>query len=208
MAHPTGGNYDLEKKNIMLELDQDITLFLNGMNSDGFDTFFWYVSLKYTWFVLGVLLIAYLFVKNKPQEAVWFLLFVVVMILSSDQICNLCKHAVQRFRPCWDEGIMDQVHIVNNDRGGKYGFFSAHAAVFFGLAYMTSKFFHNKYFTITIYTIALMVSYSRIYLGRHFLGDVLVGAVAGTLVAMLAWWAYKRWPLPKQKHNVLQQNKE
>ncbi|MBO7440877.1 MAG: phosphatase PAP2 family protein [Bacteroidales bacterium] len=176
----------------MESLDQDITLYLNSLYSDGFDTFFWYVSLKYTWFVIGALLIAYLFIKQKPREAVWFLLFVVVMILASDQVCNLCKHTVQRFRPCWDEDIMDIVHIVNDDRGGKYGFFSAHSAVFFGLAYMTSKFFRNKYFTITIYVIAVMVAYSRIYLGRHYVGDVLVGAVVGTLFAMLAWWGFQK----------------
>ncbi len=163
------------------------------MYSDGFDTFFWYVSLKYTWFITGALLITFLFIKHKTKEALWFLLAVVVMIVCADQLCNLCKYTVQRFRPCWDEEIKDLVHIVNDDRGGKYGFFSAHAAVFFGLAYMTSKYFRNKYFTITIYVIAVMVAYSRIYLGRHYLGDVLVGAVVGTLFAMLAWWGYKYW---------------
>ncbi|MBQ5513197.1 MAG: phosphatase PAP2 family protein [Bacteroidales bacterium] len=177
----------------MESLDQDITLYLNSMYSDGFDTFFWYVSLKYTWFVMGALLITFLFVKRRPKEALWFLLAVVVMIVCTDQLCNLCKHTVQRFRPCWDEEIKDLVHIVNDDRGGKYGFFSAHSAVFFGLAYMTSKYFRNKYFTATIYVIAVMVAYSRIYLGRHYLGDVLVGAVVGTLFAMLAWWGYKYW---------------
>ena len=177
----------------MESLDQDITLYLNSMYSDGFDTFFWYVSLKYTWFIMGALLITFLFVKRKPKEALWFLLAVVLMIICADQLCNLCKHTVQRFRPCWDEEIKDLVHIVNDDRGGKYGFFSAHSAVFFGLAYMTSRFFRNKYFTATIYVIAVMVAYSRIYLGRHYLGDVLVGAVVGTLFAMLAWWGYKYW---------------
>ncbi len=177
----------------MESLDQDITLYLNSMYSDGFDTFFWYVSLKYTWFIMGALLITFLFFKRRPKEALWFLLAVVLMIVCADQLCNLCKYTVQRFRPCWDEEIKDLVHIVNDDRGGKYGFFSAHAAVFFGLAYMTSRFFRNKYFTATIYVIAVMVAYSRIYLGRHYLGDVLVGAVVGTLFAMLAWWGYKYW---------------
>ena len=177
----------------MESLDQDITLFLNGMYSDGFDTFFWYVSWKYTWFILGALLITFLFVKRKPKETLWFLLAVVLMIVCADQLCNLVKHTVQRFRPCWDENIKDLVHVVNDDRGGKYGFFSAHSAVFFGLAYMTSKFFKNKYFTATIYVISVMVAYSRIYLGRHYVGDVLVGAVVGTLFAMLAWHIYDKY---------------
>lgn len=171
----------------MEHLDQQITLFLNSMYSDGFDTFFWYVSLKYTWFVIGAMLIAFLFFKHKPKEALWFLLAVVLMITCADQLCNLCKYTVQRFRPCWDENIKDLVHIVNDDRGGKYGFFSSHAAIFFGLAYLTSRFFQNKYFTVTIYVVAALVAYSRIYLGRHYLGDILVGAIVGTLFAMAAW---------------------
>ena len=187
----------------MESLDQDITLFLNGMYSDGFDTFFWYVSWKYTWFILGALLISFMFIKRKPKEALWFLLAVVLMIVCADQLCNLVKHTVQRFRPCWDENIKDLVHIVNDDRGGKYGFFSAHSAVFFGLAYMTSKFFRNKYYTATIYVISVMVAYSRIYLGRHYLGDVLVGAVVGTLFAILAWWIYDT----KINKRIKEQNK-
>ncbi len=182
-----------------MELDQDITLFLNSFYSDGMDVFFWYVSLKWTWFVLGGMLLAYLFIKHKPREAFAFLLFVVLMVLVSDQLCNLCKYTVQRLRPCWNEDIWDQVHVVNDDRGGKYGFFSAHAAVFFGLAYMSSRFFSNKFYTATIYVIAVMVSYSRIYLGRHYLGDVLVGAIVGTAVAMGAWWWFNRFKTRIQK---------
>lgn len=184
----------------MESLDQEITLYLNSMYSDGMDSFFWYVSLRYTWFAIGALLIAYLFFKHNPKEALWFLLAVVVMIACADQICNLCKYSVQRLRPCWNEDIKDIVHIVNDDRGGKFGFFSAHSAIFFGLAYMTSKYFKNKYFTITIYVIAVLVAYSRIYLGRHYLGDVLVGAVVGTLFAMLAWWGFTK-VIKKFSHN-------
>jgi undecaprenyl-diphosphatase len=174
----------------MESFDQQITLFLNQFHNSGFDTFFWYVSLKYTWFVFGALLLTYLFIKKKPKEAFIFLLFMGLMILCTDQLCNLVKHGVARLRPCWDEDISPMIHIVNDDRGGKFGFFSAHAAIFFGLAYMTSQYFQQKYYTISIYTIAILVSYSRIYLGRHYLGDVIVGAIVGTLFAILAWKGY------------------
>jgi len=177
----------------IVELDEQITLWLNSFYNDTLDTFFWYVSWKYTWFMIGGLMIAYLFWKQKPKEAVIFLLFVAVMILCADQVCNLFKYTVQRFRPCWDEGLKDMVHIVNGDRGGKYGFFSAHAAIFFGLALMTSRLFRSTAYTISIYAIAALVAYSRIYLGRHFLGDVLVGAAEGTLVAWGAWYFYQRF---------------
>lgn len=176
----------------MESLDQQITLFLNQFYNNELDTFFWYVSLKYTWFVFGALLLIYLFIKKRTKEALLFLLFMGIMVLCTDQLCNLVKHGVARLRPCWDEEISPMVHIVNNDRGGKYGFFSAHSAIFFGLAYMTSQYFQQKYYTISIYAIAILVAYSRIYLGRHYLGDVLVGAIVGTLFAILAWKGYTK----------------
>ncbi len=176
----------------IVAIDEQVTLWLNGFYTDGLDSFFFFAS-KYTWHIAGAIMIAWLFWKKKSKEAIIFLLFVAVMILCADQICNLFKHTVQRLRPCWDSDLMEQVHIVNGDRGGKFGFFSAHAAVSFGLAFLTSRMFQNKWFTAGIYIIATMVSYSRIYLGRHYLGDVLVGAVEGTLVAWAAWYFYEKF---------------
>ena len=179
----------------IISADKAATLFINSVNSPGFDTFFYLVSSKYTWFCVGVGLLFFLFKKAKPnyRTAIIFLLFLAVAILCADQLCNLVKHTAQRFRPCWDESIMDSVHIVNNDRGGKYGFFSAHAATFFALAFMTAQYFKNKYYTIGVYFIALLVSYSRIYLGRHFLGDIFVGAIEGTLIAWGVMWFYHKF---------------
>ncbi|MBO4371843.1 MAG: phosphatase PAP2 family protein [Bacteroidales bacterium] len=179
----------------IISADKAATLFINSVNSPGFDTFFYLVSSKYTWFCVGVGLLFFLFKKAKPnyRTAIIFLLFLAVAILCADQLCNLVKHSAQRFRPCWDESIMDSVHIVNNDRGGKYGFFSAHAATFFALAFMTAQYFKNKYYTIGVYFIALLVSYSRIYLGRHFLGDIFVGAIEGTLIAWGVMWFYHKF---------------
>lgn len=178
----------------IVRLDQEITLAMNECHNEFWDQTMWHVSHGFTW-VAGTLMMLYLVLKTKPKykEAVIFLLFVAVMILCADQLCNLFKHTVQRFRPCWDPYISHLVHIVNDDRGGKYGFFSAHAAIFFGLAFMSSRLFQNKAYTIGIYLTAAIVSYSRIYLGRHYLGDVLAGAAAGTLVAWGAWYFYQKF---------------
>lgn len=170
----------------MLELDQSITLYLNGLYSDQMDLFFYYLSWRNTWILPALLLVFFMWRQKGWRKTLIFLLFVAVMALAADQICNIFKYGVKRFRPCWDEEISYMVHIVNGDRGGKYGFFSAHAATFFGLAYMTSRFFRNNWYTIAVYLIAAIVAYSRIYLGRHYVGDVLVGAIEGTLVAWAA----------------------
>ena len=181
--------------NPILDFDRDVTLAINGLNSESFDQFFYYVSYKYVWFAIGALLIFWIFKAAKPQykKAYIFLIFMVLGILIADQVCNIFKYSVQRFRPCWDEEIMDFVHIVNGDRGGKYGFFSAHAATFFCIAFMTAKYFKQKYFTMLIYFVAVLVSYSRIYLGRHYLGDIVCGAVEGSLIAWGVNYFYQRF---------------
>ena len=181
--------------NPIVQLDQDITLAINGFNSESFDPFFYYVSSKYVWFVIGALLIFYVFKKARPEyrKAIIFMIFLALAILCADQICNLFKYTVQRFRPCHDDTIKDIVHIVNGDRGGKYGFFSAHASVFFTIAFMTKKYFSNKYYTFGVYFAAVLVSYSRIYLGRHFLGDIICGALEGTLIAWGVYYFYEKF---------------
>ena len=194
--------------NQILQLDQDITLAINGLNSEGFDPFFYYVSSKYVWFGIGALLLFFLFRKAKPdyRKAVIFLLFLAVAILLADQICNLVKHTVQRYRPCHDESIKDMVHIVYGDRGGRFGFFSAHAATFFCLAVMTAKYFKNKYYTIGVFFVAVLVSYSRIYLGRHYMGDIIVGAIEGTLIAFAVYHFYLKFLQKYSRKHPLENN--
>lgn len=180
--------------NPLSRFDIDLTLTINEWNSSFWDPIMYQVSNKYVWFALGAVLIAWLFRSASPnyKKALIFLAFVAVMALVTDQLCNLFKHTVQRLRPCHDPLISDLVHIVNGDKGGRYGFFSAHAAIFFGLATMTSKFFKRNWFTVLIFAIAVIVSYSRIYLGRHYVGDVACGAIAGTAIGYLAYHFYRK----------------
>ncbi len=181
--------------NPIVNLDEELTLFINGFNSDFWDPFFFYISYRYLWISIGIALIFFVFKKAKPEykKAVIFLIFLILTVLVADQICNIFKYSVQRFRPCWDIRFMDRVHVVNGDRGGKFGFFSAHAATFFALAYFLTKYFKNNYFTVLIYFIAVLVSYSRIYLGRHYVGDILCGAIEGTLIAMAVYYFYTKF---------------
>lgn len=209
IAHLDGIAESISQQNFVVWLDQSLTLAINDCHNDTWDQIMWHVSHGFTW-VVGALMLLYLILKTKPnyKEAVIFLLFVAVMILCTDQICNIFKHTVQRFRPCWEEAYYykDWIHIVNGDRGGKYGFFSSHAAIFFGLAFMSSRLFKNKAYTTAIYLTAVIISYSRIYLGRHYLGDVLVGALAGTLVAWGTWYFYERFRnklMRKHKRNKI-----
>jgi undecaprenyl-diphosphatase len=90
------------------------------------------------------------------------------------------------------------VDLVMGHRGGKYGFISSHAANAAGLATFTALIFRNKLFTSMMIVFALLTGYSRIYLGLHFLSDVVVGTLVGILSGYAVYWVWKwkKWEQP------------
>jgi len=91
-----------------------------------------------------------------------------------------------RLRPCHDPSLSELVHTVYEKCGGQYGFYSSHASNHFAIATIVSVFIKEKVQRIWIYALfiwAAVVSYSRIYLGVHYPGDVVTGAIAGTVIA-------------------------
>ena len=79
--------------------------------------------------------------------------------------------------------VQDLVHLVNDYCGGTYGFVSSHASNTFAVAVFTGLFLRNRYYWIGILFWASLVGYSRIYLGVHFPGDIIGGAMLGSLLA-------------------------
>lgn len=118
-----------------------------------------------------------------------------------DQFSNIIKHAVQRIRPLNDPFMVASgLHIL--ETGGGYSFFSAHSANSFGLAFCT---FLGMKFTLRtpdtpqapkwlkaygawMIFWAFMVSVSRIFVGKHYLGDVIVGILVGSLAGIAFGW--------------------
>ena len=163
--------------------DKDLLLFLNSCHSPLWDNFFWIVTSTTVWIPL-YLTIAYVFIKNHSYRGTWFIVFMVLVVVLSDFISSgIFKPLFERLRPTHDPSIGNLVHIVNNYRGGKYGFVSSHAATTFSIATFMSLIFRNRWSNSLIFSWALIVSYSRIYLGVHYPGDILGGAITGALVA-------------------------
>jgi undecaprenyl-diphosphatase len=104
------------------------------------------------------------------------------MILVSDQLSNLAKETFQRLRPSNEPGLM--AHLVNAYKGSEYGFYSGHATNNFSIAVFMIMLVGKKFkwiWTIAI-PYALLMSYSRIYLGVHFPGDILAGVIVGSFI--------------------------
>lgn len=164
-------------------LDQNLLLTLNAHHNSFFDPIMWLFSDKLFWAPLYAWFL-WLLYKQFPRHYWTVILAVILMIVASDQFCNLAKNGVMRLRPSQDPGIQAMVHIVNDYRGGMYGFYSGHASNAFAVALfmITIAGKKLKYLVPVCLLYATLTAYSRIYLGVHYPGDILTGALAGTLL--------------------------
>jgi undecaprenyl-diphosphatase len=172
----------------MLErIDQQLFLFLNSMNSPLCDQVMHAMSGKIIWIPLYLSILIFLGIKYKRKFLV-ILLFIIIAATLSDQVSVIIKNSVHRLRPCHDPYLAGLVHLVNGECGGLYGFVSSHATNSFDVALLSLLFIKKRWFTISIIIWALVVGYSRIYLGVHYPGDVLCGSLLG---ASVGWGVYK-----------------
>lgn len=173
----------------IIQWDTNLFLFLNGIHSAWADRFFYIISQIWTWLPLYLLILALLIRKWRRRAWVVVPLFF-LMILLTDQTCNLIKKSVKRPRPSHTEAIIDEVHLVqkpdgNYYYGGLYGYPSAHAANSAALAFAVFFFLGRgrKWVLPLMIAWSLLLAYSRIYLGVHFPCDILTGLLIGSLWA-------------------------
>jgi len=174
-------------------IDREVFLFLNSLHADWLDPIMMFVTSFWFWYPVVILFII-LSIKYYKKNFWIPLIFAILCFTLTDLGSNFTKKGVQRYRPSHNVEIAEDVHIVDNYTGGKYGFFSGHAANGFGLAFITLLFIRKRYYTVIVLLWAALVSYSRIYVGVHYPGDILVGAIFGTVMAFLVYNLFKSIP--------------
>lgn len=175
----------------ILVYERDLFFMLNGSDSPFLDRFMWLYSGKAVWLPLAAFILIILLYKKKWRESILILLAIVLVVTFCDQFAShVCKPIFTRFRPTHHPDFMDQVKTVFDYRGGKYGFISSHAANAFGFATFMSLLFRYRLFTWTIFLWATLTAYTRVYLGVHFISDIVPGAIVGVFFGWLVYWLY------------------
>lgn len=173
-------------------IDTRLTLFLNGSDSEMLDAIAVTATKTSTWIPLGILLLYVLMRMKDWKNALLVILCVAIAITLADQMASgIFKPLVARLRPSHTPELQGVIDLVGDYRGGRYGFFSSHAANTCAVAVFLSLLFRKRVFTVAICSWAMVNSWTRLYLGVHYVGDIMVGLIWGALVGWMVFRLYR-----------------
>lgn len=168
-------------------VDNHVLWFFQSIHTPFFNKFFWYITEGWIFLPLWIWALYLIYKEYPTRQYMRIFIMIILCVLISDQMSNLFKYQVKRLRPTHHPVYQQHIELVNQYKGGKYGFYSAHASnsatvsVLFILLVSSRK----KYW-ILVYP--FLSGMSRVYLAVHYLSDILVGWAMGGLIALFVYW--------------------
>ena len=190
-----------------MDLDRRLLVWLNSFHADWLDPVMYWTSQTLFWLPLYLFLLG-MIIKDFKKE--WWVPFIgiLVTILLADQItASIMKPYFMRLRPSQEPTLVGIIHLVKDYngeiyRGGMYGFASSHAANTFATATFFTLLFRPTHRWITwLFLWAACMTYTRIYLGAHYPGDILVGGIVGVASAFAGFKVYQ-WIRKKRESSL------
>ena len=171
----------------LLQFDTDLFRWVNGHHNTVLDWTFWTLSQHWCWLV--VLLLAFTLITLRKEPKRWWLVLVGValcFLLADQGSVHLFKDTVCRLRPCH---VLDDVRMFRTHCGGQYGFVSSHAANAFAIVTFLWMRYRKvcRWGAVLMVVWAVLTCYSRAYLGKHYPGDLLCGALFGIVIGLIMW---------------------
>jgi undecaprenyl-diphosphatase len=175
----------------LIQYDKELLRFLNGFHSPVLDTVMITMTETIAWLPLYIFM-AYIVIKDFKTESWIVFLGVAITLVLADQITSsIMKPFFERLRPSREPSLEGLIHFVDGYRGGQFGFASSHAANTFGAATFYFLIFRNiRSWIGWLFLWASFVSYTRIYLGVHYPGDIIVGALVGAACGWAGYWFF------------------
>ncbi len=195
-------------------IDEQLFWWINGHHTEWLDWTMWGFSAKWSWAIIILLVFIIVTLRKDRSSWMWFLIGIALCFLLADQISNnAIKDGVQRLRPCH---ALENVRMFHTGKGGLYGFVSSHAANGFAIAMFISlmyggrrkensnlrteeKFwksigsgFRSPWIAPLLMGWAIILSYSRPYLGKHYPGDIICGALLGLGIGAVVYFVISK----------------
>ena len=172
--------------------DTSATLAINGVHCGYLDNFMMMYSGRFVWIPLYVILLVVMLRNFHPKTVLFSLLFTALLITLCDQTASsILRPIFCRLRPAnLDNPISPFVHVVDGYRGGRFGFPSSHSANCWGAFFFFTYVFRRRILSYMLMAWAVLMCWSRVYLGVHYVGDICFGMMVGLFQASLTYYIF------------------
>ena len=177
----------------LIDVDKQLLLWFNGSQSLFLDSLVRTLTHATTWVPLYISLFWLVVKNNERMQKILFILAAagLCVLIAGTVDDTIVKPSIARWRPTHDPQIGLLVDIVDGYRGGRYGFFSAHASNTFSITIFFWWLVRSRLLTTSMVIWSLTNCWTRLYLGVHYPGDILVGLMWGGLTGSFVFWIYR-----------------